>query len=556
MSAVSDTFRESGRSFAEVFRNPALRRVQLAFAGSVIGDWAYMVAVSVYVYDKGGATAVGLVAVARYVTASLLTPFTATLADRMSRKRVMIGADLLRMIVVAVAGALIAGDAPPEIVYALTVLTTACGTPFRPAQAAILPSLARTPTELTAANATASTVESAGFFIGPALGGLILSFAGADVVFAVDAATFLLSATLLLGLKEQRAEQRATGETDGKGGAEHGPADGARQGFLSEVAGGFTTILASPDLRLLTALFALQCAIAGASAVFIVSIGLDLLDIGPSGVGYLDGVTGIGGLLGGIVALPLARRNRLALDFGWGVLLWGAPLLLIAAWPSVAPAAIAVALIGLGNSIVDINAFTILQRLVPDHVMGRVFGAVDGLLIGAMAIGSLVTPFLIHALGVRGMLVVLGAATTAGVVVSLRGLTRIDARIAPPPHLELLRSVQIFAPLPEAGIERIAYALQPVHLPAGTVVFAEGDAGDRYYVIAAGEVEILGRTFGPGEGFGEIALLRDVPRTATVRARSDVELLALERDDFLAAVTGHGEALATADALIAVRFRG
>jgi MFS family permease len=214
-----------------------------------------------------------------------------------------------------------------------------------------------------------------------------------------------------------------------------------------------------------------------------------------------------------------------------------------------------VALIGLGNSIVDINAFTIMQRLVPDHVMGRVFGAVESLLIGAMAIGSLATPFLIRGVGIRGMLLVLGAVTSVGVVVSLRGLQRIDGRIAPPPHLGLLRGVPIFSPLPEATIERIAYALHPVHVPAGTVVFHEGDVGDRYFVIAAGEVEILGRLFGPGEGFGEIALLRDVPRTATVVALSDVELLALERDDFLAAVTGHGEALAAADSLIAGRLR-
>lgn len=548
MSAATATMRDSGRALAEVFRNPGLRRIQLAFAGSVIGDWAFMVAVSVYAYSAGGATAVGVLAVARYTAAALATPFTATLADRMSRKLVMIGADLLRAAVVGATAAVIATDGPELLVYGLLVLATVCGTPFRPAQAAILPGLARGPGELTAANATASTVESVGFFAGPALGGLLLEFADVEIVVVFNALTFLLSAALVTGVREERRDL-----PEPEQGAEH--ADNRGESYLAGVAGGFRTIARDRDLRVLVLLFALQCAVAGASAVYVVSIGLELLDIGPSGVGYLDGITGVGGLLGGLVALPLARRNRLALDFGAGVLLWGAPLLLIAIWPSIAPAAIAFVLVGLGNSIVDINAFTIMQRIVPDHVMGRVFGAVESLLIGAMALGSLVTPLLLHLLDVRGTLAVLGVAVTVGVAIGIPSLIGIDARIVPPPHVDLLRRVSIFAPLPEATVERLAYALHGVSVPAGEVVFREGDHGDRYYVIVSGEVGILGRTFGPSEGFGEIALLRDVPRTATVTALSDVELLALERDDFIPAVSGHGASLAAADALVSARLR-
>lgn len=548
MSAATSTLRDSGRALADVFRNPGLRRVQAAFAGSVIGDWAFMVAVSVYAYAAGGATAVGVLAVARYTAAALATPFTSTLADRLPRKHVMIGADILRAGVVGATAVVIAADGPEPLVYALLVTATVCGTPFRPAQAALLPGLARDPGELTAANATASTVESVGFFAGPALGGLLLEFADVEVVVVFNALTFLLSAALVLGVREDRAAVAS------QGGDESADPGAQPDGFLQEVAGGFRLIGSDRDLRLLVALFALQCAIAGASAVFVVSIGLALLEIGPSGVGYLDGVTGVGGLLGGLVALPLARRNRLAVDFGAGVLLWGAPLLLIAAWPSIAPAALCFALIGLGNSIVDINAFTIMQRLVPDHVMGRVFGAVESLLIGAMALGALVTPLLIHLLGVRGMLAAVGGIASAGVALGLRGLRRIDERIVPPPHLDLLRRVPLFAPLPEATLERLAYALHEVRVAAGEMVFRSGETGDRYYVVARGEVSILGRTFGPGEGFGEIALLRDVPRTATATAVTDVSLVTLERGPFVAAVTGHAASAAEADTLIAARL--
>jgi MFS family permease len=546
------TLRGTGRSLSDVFRNPGLRRVQLAFAGSVIGDWAFMVAVSVYAYAAGGAAAVGLLAVVRYTVASLVLPFTSMLVDRMPRKRVMIGSDLLRAVVVGGAAAVIGSDGPDLLVYALLVVATVCGTPFRPAQAAILPGLARDPGELTAANATASTVESVGFFAGPALGGLLLEFTDVEVVVVFNAITFLFSAALVAGVRERPATTAGSKPLSEDG--EHEESE--QPGFLAEAAAGFRTIGADRDLRLLVALFALQCAVAGASAVYIVSIGLELLEIGPSGVGYLDGITGVGGFLGGFVALSLARRNRLALDFGGGVLLWGAPLLLIAAWPALAPAAIAFALVGLGNSVVDINASTILQRLVPGHVLGRVFGAVDSLLIAAMALGALVTPLLFHLIGIRGALAVLGCVVTAGVAVGIPGLLRIDARILPPPHTDLLRRVPIFAPLPEATVERLAYALHDVRFAAGDVVFRDGEPGDRYYVIVSGEVEILGRTFGPGEGFGEIALLRDVPRTATVTALSDVELVALERDDFIGAVSGHSSSLAAADAMIAARLRG
>lgn len=549
MSVATTSLGDTARAFADVFRNPGLRRIQLAFAGSVIGDWAYMIAVSVYAYAQGGATAVGVLAVVRYTAAAIVTPFSAMLADRMRRKVVMISADILRAAVIGVNAAVIAAGGPDLAVYALLVVVTVSGTPFRPAQAAILPGLARDPAELTAANATASTVESVGFFVGPALGGLLLEFADVETVLLFNALTFVVSAVLVLGVREATA---ASGQADGA------PATGddRDEGFLRQVSAGFRTIFGDTDLRLLVALFSLQCAVAGASAVFVVTVGLELLDVGPSGVGYLDAVSGIGGLVGGVLALPLARRNRLALDFGMGVLLWGAPLALIAIWPSIAPAAIAFVLVGLGNSIVDINAYTILQRVTPGHVMGRVFGALDALLIGSMALGALVAPLLIHLLGIRGMLATVGAAVGVGVALGLRGLTRIDARIQPPVHVELLRRVPLFTPLPESTLERLAYALREVQVAQGDVVFHEGDHGDRYYVIASGEASILGTTFGPGEGFGEIALLRDVPRTATVTALSDLGLLALERDDFLAAVTGHGDALAAADALVATRLRG
>jgi MFS family permease len=309
---------------------------------------------------------------------------------------------------------------------------------------------------------------------------------------------------------------------------------------------GFREILGNRHLRLLVLLYCAQTVVAGASLVFVVAVALDMLDLGQSGVGYLDSVLGIGGLIGGFVVLVLAQRGKLAFDFGIGVILWALPLILIAVSPTVAAAVAAMLLIGLGNSLVDINAFTIIQRVVPDNVLGRVFGSMESALIGAMALGSLLMPLLIETIGLRAGLAVIGGVMSGLVVLGIPGLRRVDAIALAPPGLALLRTVTLFSPLPEPTIERLARALVRVDHRAGDVVIREGDPGDRMYVIESGTVEVTkeGRhvaSLGPSDYVGEIALLRYVPRTATVTATSDVVLQALDAAVFLPAVTGSGE---------------
>ncbi len=550
MRGITEKLRESGRSLGSVFRNPGLRRLQLAFAGSIVGDWAYAVGVAIYAYDQGGPAAVGILGVVRYVLMAIVGPFASTLADRLPRKRVMIASDLARGSLVAIAAGVIALDGPALAVYALATVTSLVSTVFRPAQAALLPSLARDPGELTAANVSSSTIESVGFFLGPALGGLLLAVADIPVVYAVNALTFVWSAALIMGIRTEVVA--ATPEAEAE-------ADEEKTSFLTESAAGFKTILADRSLRLLIGLYCAQTVVAGASLVFTISIALDMLELGDPGVGYLDSVLGIGGLIGGFVALVLAQRGRLALDFGFGVILWSAPLLLIAVSPTLAAATVAMVLIGLANSVVDVNAYTIIQRVVRPEVMGRVFGAMESAVIAGMALGALLMPALIHWIGLRSGLAVIGGAVTLVVIPALVGLRRIDRTVLAPPGLDLVREVSILSALPEAILERLARALVPVEAVAGDVVVRQGDAGDRVYVIESGTVEVTrdGRHIahlGRGDVFGEIALLRDVPRTATVTATSDAVLQALERDDFLPAVTGHHDVQETAEIAITTRL--
>jgi MFS family permease len=534
---------ESWQAFRAVFANPDLRRIELALTGSVTGEWAYAIALAVFAFDRGGAAAVGLVGLIRFVPAALAAPFAAVLGDRFDRGRVMVVSDILRALAMAAAGATALADGPAGAVYALAGFVAVVSTAFRPAQAAILPSLARSPEELTAANVASTTIESVGSFVGPALGGLLLAATSTGTVFLATAGAFVWSALLLAFVSGRGVPERR--ETPSLG---------------AEALAGFRTIASQGRLRLIVGLYGAQTLVNGALNVLIVVAALDLLDLGRSGPGFLNSAVGVGGLLGVVVALALVGRRRLAADFGVGLVLWGIPIALIGVWPHEAAALVLLAVLGIGNTLVDVAALTLLQRSAPDEVLARVFGVIEFVLIGAIGVGAILAPALISALGIRGALIVTGALLPALAVIAWPRLNRIDSEVAVPEReLGLLRGLDIFAPLPPATIEHLAGSLRARRAEAGEEIIREGEAGDLFYVVGSGEVDVTqdGRslgTLGPGESFGEIALLRPVPRTATVVARGDVELYTLDRDEFVAAVTGHPESREAVDAVIGARL--
>ena len=239
--------------------------------------------------------------------------------------------------------------------------------------------------------------------------------------------------------------------------------------------------------------------------------------------------------------------------------LWSLPLVALWVWPAPATVFLVAVLMGFGNPLVDVNVATILQRITPDEVMGRVFGAVEGACMAGMALGALIMPFLIEVLGLERALALLGVLVTLSVVPWIRRILRLDHGLAVPPGVILLREISIFRPLTPATIESLAHRLVPLEVPAGTVIVREGEHSDRFYVIESGEVSVsrgaqLIRHEYAGDFFGEIGLLRDVPRTATVVADVDTVLQVLERDDFLAAVTGQSDARVAADAIVSRRI--
>jgi MFS family permease len=531
---------DSVRSFREVFRNRDLRRLELAWVGSISGEWAYGVALAVYAYQDGGAAAVGIVYAVVRIPSAIAAPFLAMLGDRFPRHRVLLAADLSRALAMSGAAAVALAGGPSLVVYGLAVFVALASKTFRPAQAALLPSLARTPDELTAANVASTAIESTGSFAGPALGGLLLVATSPGAVFATTAATFVWSALLVAGIRPTGVPVR--------------PA--VRRGGAREAFAGFAAILGGRDIRLLVGLYAAQTLVGGALNVLVVVAAVELLGLGTGGVGFLNSAIGVGGLVGVAVTFALVGRRRLAADFGAGIAVWGIALVLVGLWPEPALALLFLGLLGVGNTLVDVAGVTLMQRAVPEDVLARVFGALESLLVGSLAVGALIAPLLIETFGIRTALVATGALLPVFAALAWGRLGKIDRRAAAPEReVALLRGIPMFAPLPAVTLEQLARTLEPVRLPAGAKVFAQGDAGDRFYIVAEGAIEVaidgeVTSTVGAGGSFGEVALLRDVPRTATVQTTKAAELLALQRDRFLAAVTGHVASLDAANAAI------
>jgi MFS family permease len=545
MNALRRQLVDSARAFRGIYRNPSLRRLQLAWIGSSIGTWGYVVALMVYAYRQGGATAVGVVGLIRWFPAAVGAPFGGMLGDRFPRLRVMLLSDFVRMAALAAAAVAIGLGGPTVVVYLLAVVCTLVSQAFQPAQAALLPTLAETPEELAAANVASTTIEAAGYFVGPALGGVVLAVSNVETVFAAAAFAFLWSATMIALIRMRAPEP---------------PRHTARGRWQQEALAGFKTIGKDSRLRLVVGLFGCQTLVYGAFVVLTAVAAIRLLGLGSPGVGYLNAAMGVGGLVGGVAAAALVGVRRLALTFGLALMLWGAPILLIGVWPHAAAALILIGLAGIGMTLSDVSGYTLLQRTVPEDVLARVFGVLHSAFFGAGGIGALVAPPLISWLGVRGALIATGALIPAVTLPLFAMLTSIDRTlVVPTAELDRLRSIEMFAPLPPPTLEALAASLARVEPGAGETVFRQGDVGDRFYIVDSGEVEIeidgrVANVLGPGDYFGEIALLRNVPRTGTARARRQTALYALERDAFIGAVAGHAESSDAAEMVVVARL--
>jgi MFS family permease len=528
-------------TLATLGRSDNLRRVELAWGASITAEWTHFVALGVFAYTAGGTSAVGIAGLVRMLPAAVVAPFAATLGDRFRRERFLVAVSLLG--VAALGGSAVAFfvGRSQVVVFALAGVVGISSTLFRPALQAILPSLARTPEELIAANGASSTLESLGTLVGPLLAGVLVTVADPGVVFIVGGAVLLVAAGLLLRVNVEGRIQAT---------AKSAPT----RELLAE---GFRIVGTEPKPRLIIGLITAQGFVRGCLNVLIVVGAFRVLHRGDGAVGYLTAALGVGGLFGAFSAMRLEGR-RLAVPLGVALVLWGSPIALTAAWPNFAAALVLLAVVGAANSIEDVAGFTLLQRIVRDDVLTRVLGLTWGLVMGAVGLGSIAATAIVALIGPRTSFVIVGAILPVLTIAVWGLLVRIDREVlAPTAELALVDSVPLFAPLSIAAKEHLASRLIEVPAAPGEVVIRTGDRGDRFYIVADGALQVTnGReaTIGAGDFFGEIALIRDVPRTATVTATAPSRLYALEREDFLAAVTGHSAVRTAGEAVVKERL--
>jgi MFS family permease len=527
-----------------VFRNENLRRLELAWGAAITAEWAHFVALGVFAYGVGGTVAVGIAGLVRMLPAALVAPFAASFGDRFRRERFLVAIAVVGGTALAASAvAFFLGENAP-LIFALAGVVGIAATLVRPAQQSLLPSLARTPEELIGSNGATSTLESLGTLVGPLLAGVLVALFDPGVVFAVGAGALLVSA-LFFGRVAVQGRLRSSGSAE---------AETARTVLLA----GVSYVAKTPGPRMILGLICAQTFVRGCVNVLIVVTAFEVLDADAGAVGYMTAAIGVGGLLGALAAFALTGR-RLGAAFALALVFWGVPIALMAPSTFLAAALVLLAVVGAANSVEDVASFTLLQRIVPDAVLTRVLGLLWGLAMGAVALGSIVAPAVVALVGPRTALLAVGLVLPVLAFLAWRRLVGID-RSAPGPATELaiIDRVPMLAPLSLAAKEHLATSLVPVSVSAGDVVIREGDVGDRFYIVANGELEVIGErlrlTAGAGDHFGEIALLRDVPRTATVRAVADSELYALERGDFLAAVCGHSDVRAVGEEIAAERL--
>jgi len=531
-----------------VLRNPALRRVSGAFLAFSIGEWATWVAIVIYAYARGGAAEAGLIAFIQLVPSIISAPAAGLLGDRFPRARVLVAGYFVQAGAMALGAVALWAALPAPVVYAVATFTATAITVTRPAQAALLPEVADTPEQLTAANVTAGTMEASGMLVGPILAGALTVVGGAALVFAASSLGLFVAFLAVVPLLRIARP------------AAHEPGDADSVPILRMLSRGLTEIAGDPRLRGLAGIFACTSLLMGALDIFYAVLAFDILGLGESGVGYLGAATGVGMLVGGGLAVTLVGRERLGPPIIVASIVFGAAIALIGLTNAVALVAVLLGIAGIGSVFVYISIQTMTQRIAGDAVRSRVFGVYEAMMQGSVAVGALAVPVLIGIAGTTGAFLIAGLVLPVTALLVSRWLLVADRTVVV--HLDemrLLHANPLFAPLSAPVLESLAAALIPETYGAGATIVRQGDPGDRYFLTARGalRVEIDGRlvqTMGPGDGFGEIALMRNVPRTATVRAIDAVEVYSLAREPFLEALTGVPASRSAAEDIVEQRL--
>ena len=527
-------------SLREIAAVASLRRVMLAYLLYNLIEYAAWVGIVLYAYNVGGVGLASLVSVVQLIPGGLLSPAIAGAIDRLPRQATLLLAYGLVAGASALTMAFLLAGAPVAVVVVGATLLTMAVAVARPMHYAAIPDLVRSPGQLVSANAVSSVAEAVAIFLGPLLAGIGVQVAGAQFVLVGTTVAGIVILLLVLRLPLGQA-------TPGSEVVEEGWRD---------ALGGVAALWRDwPALSLLLVM-SVAFVFAGAIDVLGVAFADAVLSMGESGAGLLVGAVGIGGLLGGVVSGAIAVRSRLAGVIAMSGAAAGAAVAAVAFTSLLLPAVAALAASGLAATVLLVSGRTLLQRTTDERVLAKVFAVQEGVALLGLAVGAALAPALVDAVGARNAFVPLGLVGGAVVAAAYVLVRRLDSRaVLRSREIRLLSGVPVLAALPPYEMERLARNAAWLDVAAGTDIIRQGDVGERFYAIEEGEFAVTidgvrrASPLSAGSGFGELALLRSVPRSATVTALTAARVLAISGKDFLAAVTGATDGLALADAL-------
>jgi predicted MFS family arabinose efflux permease len=544
-AALTGYASRSWAALREAGSNPSIRLVVLAYIVFTVSKWALRIAKYVYLYEVAGPFGIAILGLIQMVPSILGVPFASGLGDRFARDRVLaVTYTLCAVVSVALAYVLSAGS-DIAVFYLLAAAVEVLGQIVRPVQAALLPALARTPSELVAGNVALSTSEAFGALAGPALGAAILVNGGPAVVALVAAAGCAMSVLAITRVHVGSVVQPMAK-----------PVSHRLAGFIAGVGTALRAFARLPASRAIATGFLMQSTVHGMLTVLLVVLAASTLGLGAPGVGTLHAAMGAGGLIAAVFAMGLIGHDRLGPAWALALVGYGLPILLIGLVPSTGVAIVLLTVVGISNALIEVSGFTLLQRTIPDSIRAGVLGAVEGLIGLGYAIGGVLGSVLVERIDIRVAFVVAGAILPIVALLLWSRASRLDSEyVVPEAKLDVLRGLPIFAPLSLAALEHVAGALTETRYAAATNIIDEGDPGDAFFVVIDGTAEVIERgqhqaDLGPDASFGEHALIRGTPSPATVRAKTNVTAYRLPSPDFLSAVTGHPHIATTGDQVI------
>ena len=521
-----------GKVVRQALGNPQLRRVLAAYLLFNIAEWATWIGLLVWGYGVGGVRGASGIALVQLVPAALFATPAAALLGRLPRVRALVLGYAAQAVTYLAVGLALALDAPVVAVALTAVAASLAVTLTRPTHNALLPEISRTTSDLTAGNAVSGSLEAIATFLGPLASGLILAVSGAGGVFVVmsgcSAAGVLLTVRLTSAVPVR-------GSPGGQG------------------KGALRAVLRNPAARLVSLLIAAEYALVGMMDILLVVLALDVLTMSDAGPGVLNSAIGVGGVAGAALTFTLIGRPRLAGPLVLGAVCAGVAFALAGEAGAPVIAMILMAISGAGKLFYDVASRTFIQRLLPDHLLTAMFGLQESFAMIGIALGTLIAPALVGGFGATTAFLAAGGFLPLIALASYGALRRLDDDTTVPGDvLALLMHVPTLAVLAPRIVERMARDAVAIQVSTGEIVVRQGEPGTRFYVIASGRVrvDIDGseiRQLGTGGWFGEIALLRDVPRTASITALTDVSLWGVDRESFLASVTAVPGSMKLAD---------